>query len=101
MLRKAVYILVGVVWLVAAAPASAQESGGDVQVKLSLAGDQTSFRIGDPIRLIIEFTADRDGYDVDTVTDTTGSPSDTEFVSPDSGVSHWLDEYFKRPAIFS
>jgi len=42
-------------------PASAQESGGDVQVKLSLAGDQTSFRIGDPIRLIIEFTADRDG----------------------------------------
>ena len=93
MLRKFVYLLAGVVWLAGATVALAQNSSADVHVKLSLVDNKTSFRVGDPIRLVLEFTADHEGYDVDTVRDTTGSPSDTLFVTPDTGVSHWLDEY--------
>ena len=93
MLRKIVYVLVGSAWLAGATAAFSQDASSDVRVKLSLADNKTSFRTGDPIRLILEFTADHEGYDVDTVTDKTGSPSDTLFISPDSGVFHWLDEY--------
>jgi hypothetical protein len=93
MVRKMIYLLVGIVCLTGATAALAQDSSGDVRVKLSLIDNKTSFRTGDPIRLILEFTADREGYDVDTVTDKTGSPSDTLFISPDAGVTHWLDEY--------
>lgn len=93
MLRKFVYLLAGVVWLAGATVALAQNSSADVHVKLSLVDNKTSFRVGDPIRLVLEFTADREGYDVDTVMDKTESPSDTLFISPDAGVSHWLDEY--------
>ncbi len=93
MLRKPIYLLTVIVWLAGATVALAQESSGDVHVKLSLADSKTSFRSGDPIRLVLEFTADREGYDVDTVTDKTVSPSDTLFISPDAGVFHWLDEY--------
>src|SRR5258708_34895578 len=93
MLRKFIYVLVGSAWLACAAAAFSQDASGDVHVKLSLADNKTSYRSGDPVRLILEFTADREGYDVDTVTDKTVSPSDTLFISPDAGVSHWLDEY--------
>lgn len=93
MSRKTIYLLAGIVWLAGTTVALAQDSSGDVHVKLSLVDNKTSFRAGDPIRLILEFAADREGYDVDTVTDKTGSPSDALFISPDTGVSHWLDEY--------
>jgi len=93
MLRKFVYLLAGIVWLAGATVALAQDSSGDVHVKLSLVDNKTSFRAGDPIRLLLEFTAEHEGYDVDTVRDTAGSPSDTLFVTPDTGVAHWLDEY--------
>jgi len=93
MLRKFIYLLAVIVWLAGATVALAQDSPADVHVKLSLADNKTSFRAGDPIRLVLEFTADHEGYDVDTVRDTTDSPSDTLFFTPDTGVSHWLDEY--------
>lgn len=93
MLRRIIYLLAVIVWLAGANVALAQDSPADVHVKLSLIDNKTSFRAGDPIRLVLEFTADHDGYDVDTVRDTTGSPSDTLFFTPDTGVSHWLDEY--------
>src|SRR5437868_9025952 len=93
MLRKIIYLVVGIVWLAYATAAFSQDASGGVHVKLLLADNKTSYRSGDPIRLILEFTADNDGYDVDTVTDKTGSPSDRLFVTPDTGVSHWLDEY--------
>ena len=80
-------ISAGVVWLAGATVALAQNSSADVHVKLSLVDNKTSFRVGDPIRLVLEFTADREGYDVDTVMDKTESPSDTLFISPDAGVS--------------
>lgn len=93
MLRRIIYLLAVIVWLGGVTVALAQDSSVDVQVKLSLVDNKTSFRAGDPIRLVLEFTADHEGYDVDTVRDTTGSPSDTLFFTPDTGVSHWLDEY--------
>src|SRR5258706_107867 len=93
MLRKFIYLLAVIVWLAGATVALAQDSSGDVHVKLSLVDNKPSLRAGDPIRLVLEFTADHDGYDVDTVRDTAGSPSDTLFVTPDTGVAHWLDEY--------
>ena len=93
MLRKIIYVLIGSAWLACATATFSQDASHDVQVKLSLADNKTSYRSGDPIRLILEFTAERDGYDVDTVTDKTVSPSDKLFFTPDTGVSHWLDEY--------
>jgi len=93
MLRKFLYLLAVSVWLAGATVALAQDSPADVHVRLSLVDNKSSFRAGDPIRLVLEFTADHEGYDVDTVRDTTDAPSDTLFVTPDTGVSHWLDEY--------
>lgn len=93
MLHKFIYLLAVIVWLAGATVALAQDSPADVHVKLSLVDNKTSFRAGDPIKLVLEFTADHEGYDVDTVRDTTDGPSDTLFVTPDTGVSHWLDEY--------
>jgi len=98
--RKFVYLMAAIVWLSVATVALAQDSAGDVQVKLSLADNKTSFRAGDPIRLVLEFTADHEGYDVDTVTDKTGSPSDTVFISPDAGLFHWMDEYLSGSRSF-
>ncbi|MDX6496868.1 MAG: hypothetical protein QOG23_128 [Blastocatellia bacterium] len=93
MLRKFIYLLAVIVWLAGATVALGQDQAGDVHVKLALVDNKTSFRAGDPIRLVLEFTADHEGYDVDTVTDKTSSPSDKVFISPDTGVFHWLDEY--------
>ncbi|MDX6306670.1 MAG: hypothetical protein QOI77_3639 [Blastocatellia bacterium] len=93
MLRKFIYLLAVIVWLAGATVALGQDQAGDVHVKLALVDNKTSFRAGDPIRLVLEFTADHEGYDVDTVTDKTSSPSDAVFISPDTGVFHWLDEY--------
>jgi hypothetical protein len=81
------------VCLVFAGSTSAQIGTSDLHVKLSLADNKTAYRIGEPIRLVLEFTADRDGYQVDTIPDRSESTSDTIVVSPDSGVSHWLSEY--------
>ena len=93
MSQKLVYLLSVIIWLAGATVALAQDSPADVHVKLSLTDNKTSFRAGDPIRLVLEFTADHEGYDVDTVRDTTEATSDILFVTPDTGVSHWLDEY--------
>jgi hypothetical protein len=71
----------------------AQGAATPVQVKLLLADSKTIYRIGEPIKLILEFTADSDGYQVDTIPDKSEPTNDTISVSPDSGVSHWLDEY--------
>ena len=93
MVRKIVYLVAGIIWLTSATAAFAQDPATDVHVKLSLADNKNTYRIGEPIKLILEFTADRDGYQVDTVPDRTELTSDAIFVSPDSGVRHWLDEY--------
>ncbi|HET6980283.1 MAG TPA: hypothetical protein VFI24_28370 [Pyrinomonadaceae bacterium] len=72
--------------------AQSQTPSTDVRVKLLLVDNQTTFRTGEPIRLVMEFTSDVPGYTVDTIPDSGGPFSETISVSPDAGVNHWYDE---------
>ncbi|HKC65554.1 MAG TPA: hypothetical protein VKB86_18070, partial [Pyrinomonadaceae bacterium] len=67
---KKIFLILGVIccWLSVADAAYAQEPTG-IHVKLSLADNKTVYRIGDPIKLVLEFTADSDGYQADTIPD--------------------------------
>lgn len=64
----------------------------DVHVKLSLAENKTVYRIGEPIKLVMEFTADREGYVIEVLPDRDGPASDTIAVSPEMGVTPWFAE---------
>ena len=64
----------------------------DLHVKLSLADSKTVYRIGEPIKLVMEFTADREGYIVDYMPDGKESGSDALVIAPDSGFTRWVDE---------
>lgn len=64
----------------------------DVHVKLVLADNKSTFRIGDPIVLFMEFSADVDGYTVDMLPDRKEPGTDNVSISPDTGFTHWLDE---------
>jgi hypothetical protein len=70
-----------------------QAPQADLHAKLLLVENKSTFRIGEPIKLIIEFTADRDGYQADTIPDGREPTSDVITVSPTNGVTPWLDEY--------
>lgn len=73
--------------------AGAQTSApSDVQAKLSLAENKTVYRIGEPIKLVMEFTADREGYIVEYTPDGKEGVSDKLVISPDAGFVNWLDE---------
>jgi len=65
----------------------------DVRVKLSLAENKTVYRIGEPIKLVMEFTADREGYVLDVIPDREGPALDTIIVSPETGVTQWHAEF--------
>src|SRR5262245_17931422 len=80
-------------WLLLGVSAAGQGSISDVHLKLTVAESRTSFRIGEPIQLVLEFTADRDGYEADTMPDGTEPTSDKILVSPASGLTHWLEDY--------
>jgi len=84
--------LAGIVLLLLAMSVCAQESL-EVHAKLRLADSKTTYRIGEPIRLVLELSADRVGYVADTTPNTHEPPTDTISVSPDAGVNHWLHEY--------
>ena len=77
-----------------------QARPADLHAKLVLDGNKSTYRVGEPIKLIIEFTADGDGYQVDTIPDGWQPTTDVISVSPQAGVTHWLDEYMAghRPA---
>jgi len=64
----------------------------DVHVKLTLSESKTIYKIGEPIKLIIEFTADREGYVAETLSDREQQGGDKVVISPETGVTHWLDE---------
>src|ERR1051326_811694 len=87
---QSIFLLCGLICLVTSA--LAQTAPTDVHVKLVLANSQTTFRIGDEIKFFLEFTADRDGYQADTIADGTQPTTDTLKISPDSGAYHWLKE---------
>ena len=65
----------------------------DVQVKLTLAEFKSVYKIGEPIRLILEFTADREGYVAEMLPDRKEYSLDTVVISPETGVSPWLAEF--------
>lgn len=65
----------------------------DVHVKLSLAENKTVYRIGEPIKLVMEFTADREGYVIEVLPDRDAQGLDTIAVSPEMGVTQWFAEF--------
>lgn len=71
----------------------------DVHAKLSFAENKTVYRIGEPIKLVMEFTADREGYNVEFMPDGNEPGSDTVIVSPDIGVTRWYDEFSDYSAL--
>src|SRR5262245_27356039 len=85
--------LVAIFTLLIVIPAFSQTAGADVQVRLSLAGGKSVYRTGEPIRLVLSFTSDADGYQLNTTTTKPASPVDEILVTPDEGLFHWLDEY--------
>lgn len=64
----------------------------EVQVKLTLAEPKTVYKIGEPIKLIMEFTADREGYIAEVLPDRNQQGNDTVVISPEIGVTYWVDE---------
>jgi hypothetical protein len=68
----------------------------EVHVKLSLAEPKSVYKIGEPIRLIMQFTADREGYIAEILPDAKEPISDTVVISPEIGITHWLDEMTDR-----
>jgi hypothetical protein len=92
--RKFLVLLVmalGCLW-----PARAQSpEPAAVRATLKLADNKTAYRIGDPIRLVLELTADREGYSTDTIPDGTDLTWDTITVTPENGLHYWLEEYLE------
>lgn len=86
-------LLLGIIWSATAITAFSQATVQGVQVQLSLAEEKTIYRTGEPIRLTLSFTADGQGYQLNTTTTKPASPVDEVLLSPDAGVFHWLDEY--------
>ena len=64
----------------------------DVHVKLSFAENKTVYRMGEPINLVMEFTADREGYSVEYAPERNELGLDTIIISPETGVTNWVDE---------
>ncbi len=64
----------------------------EAHVKLTLAESRTVYKIGEPIRLIMEFTADREGYVAEMLPDREQQGADTVVISPEIGVTQWFDE---------
>src|SRR5262245_19955764 len=92
-IRKLSYLLIAILASLFAIPSLAQKSGDEVQVRLSLAGGKSVYKTGEPIRLALSFTSDADGYRLNITTTKPASPVDEILLTPDEGVSHWLDEY--------
>jgi hypothetical protein len=65
----------------------------DVHVLLSLENGKTGYRSGEPIRVVLSFTAVRGNYMLNTGTGQPMSPVDEIAIAPETGVNHWLDEY--------
>lgn len=49
-------------------PVFSQEAAPEVRVQLSLPDGKRVYRSGEPIRLVLSFTTDRDGYQVNVTT---------------------------------
>ena len=65
----------------------------DVHVKLSFAENKTVYRTGEPIKVVMDFTADREGYIVEYLPERNEGSSDTVSISPETGITPWLNEF--------
>jgi len=65
----------------------------EVHVKLSLAENKTVYRIGEPVKIVMEFTADREGYVVEHISDGNDLMFDKLIISPDTGFTYWYNEF--------
>jgi hypothetical protein len=79
--------------LAAAVPAAFAQDAAPVRVSLSLSGDRKVYRAGEPIRLVMSFNAERDGYQLNTTTTKPPSAVDTVSLSPDAGAYAWAEHY--------
>jgi len=64
----------------------------EAHVKLTFAEPRAVYKVGEPIKLIMEFTADREGYIAEVLPDRNEQGNDTVIISPEIGVTHWVDE---------
>ena len=64
----------------------------EVHVNLTLADTKTVYKIGEPVKLVMEFTADREGYVADMSSDLDQQGEDNIVISPETGVAHWRTE---------
>ena len=65
------------------------------EVKLSLAGDKTSYRAGEPITMVMTFQAFADGYSVSMGVGVTDTIMDEVSVTPAKGVVEWKKQYMR------
>jgi hypothetical protein len=75
--------------------ASAQQSPV-VHVHLSIKDDKNTLQAGEPIVLVLAFTAAVPGYRIDEVTTEPASPVDQILLSPTAGVYQLLDDYSRE-----
>ncbi|HJQ34811.1 MAG TPA: hypothetical protein VJ866_21860 [Pyrinomonadaceae bacterium] len=93
-IRRAVCRLFALLLLLSAAPAAfAQDAAAPVRASLSLSGEKKVFRAGEPIRLRMSFTSEREGYQLDTTTTKPPHAIDKVTLSPDAGAYAWAADY--------
>lgn len=85
-------LLAALVLFAAASSAFAQDAA-PVRVTLSLAGGKKVYRAGEPIRLVMSFTAEREGYQLNGTTTKPPSSVDSVSLSPDAGAYAWAEQY--------
>ncbi|HMD40947.1 MAG TPA: hypothetical protein VKH15_16800 [Candidatus Acidoferrum sp.] len=75
-----------------ACPCTFAQTAGPVRADLSLAGGKTTYRIGEPIVLLLSFTASEPSYSLNGTTTDPPSPIDALTLSPTTGVFPVLDD---------
>ncbi|MFL6228507.1 MAG: hypothetical protein ACJ741_06980 [Pyrinomonadaceae bacterium] len=71
-----------------------QETTSDLHVQLSLADGKTVYRAGEPVRLVLSFTADRPGYQLNITTSQVPTSIDEIVLLPAVGATRWLEQYY-------
>ena len=75
------------------------QTAGVAEVDLSLADGKTIYRNGEPVRLILSFTASGKGYTLNSHGEKPTSVFDEVTVSPERGILEWAKQYWR--AVYS
>ncbi len=89
---KKFYLFVAIFTSLFVTPMFGQNATDDVKVRLSLPGEKSAYRIGEPIHMTLTFTSDADGYQLNTTTTKPASPVDEILLTPEEGATNWLAE---------